>query len=416
MAPPVTKKPKKSAGKKKQQSTTGSVVEVASTGGETAFPKGIKEEKKRTANFLPDEDEFLAKAWCAASVNPVKGCNQKAHEFWQCVQKDYELLQVRAVNDGDQSIVSCYREWAQLKTRFMRHIQPNVNSFNRQYKWAYDHLPSGTPKTVPNVMKLAMQVYKQEYGHEFRFELCVPVLHKMPKFDPFITQTVIDVDTVASGSVRNDVGAGMMGGGLERPIGCKAAKALKKAGEQQGGEVKQIRLQFEELVKTVRRRAAVDELAKLAKSYMISGDVEMAKEATAAMRDLIASPDVQKDDVSFVTGTQYVTGTPAAGVSSSGGRCGATVTPTDLRTDSCGKRDATTALANDDGRNDDDDDDDALGVADGVIHGAIHNLLPHLHTPRASPVASPITCPGFGEDADSIAEESFKFRRHPTKK
>jgi hypothetical protein len=143
------------------------------------------EEKNKAPNFHPDEDELIAKAWVSASENPVVGNGQKAATFWADVHSRYCLLQEKS-----ESIEVNYpRSWNQIKGRFLRHIQVNVGVFNRYYKRAKDTLPSGEPETPENLMELAMNEYASDQKKPFRFALCVPILHALPKFDPFLLDT-----------------------------------------------------------------------------------------------------------------------------------------------------------------------------------------------------------------------------------
>jgi hypothetical protein len=286
----------------------------------------VKEEKgKRTPNFLSKEDELLCKAWVYAAEDPIKGCNQKGFEFWTHVQESYGLLQAKEPPPADAA--GTPRGWMQLKTRFLRHIQPTVNSFNRHYRWAYTNLPSGTPRTFENFMALAKKLYKEEFGTEFKFDLCIPILHETPKFNPFAVSPAIDVDSV-SGNSKNDNGtvnmiiaAGASSSIIERPIGCKAAKAQRKVVE---GNQKEITLMREEiaslrdsLTETLERRLEVKELAELAKMYRQDGDLQLARETTKQMRQLIERNSVKRKKNWCSTTTSTSTSSTASSTPSS---------------------------------------------------------------------------------------------------
>jgi hypothetical protein len=306
------------AGKKKARKpprkVTTAVVEGTATGAgsveaeteETDVKSSIN--KKRTQNYNHTEDYLLSKAWVAISADPVKGCNQKGHEFWAAVLNHYEYLQEKeeATLDAD---ISCKRGWLQLQVRFNRHVQPLMNKFNKHYRWAYYNLPSGTPKTVDNYIKLGKESFFAEYKFHFKMEMCVPILHKSPRFDAFIA--AIDVDAagppgagagVVTPAKKNNVGAGVMGGSLERPMGCKAAKAQKRQSEGTERELSLMRQEISSMGKTIEKRSAVADLARLAKSQRQDGDLDMARETTKKMKDLIERNNgIRIDDVTTTT-------------------------------------------------------------------------------------------------------------------
>jgi hypothetical protein len=125
--------------------------------------------------------------------------------------------------------------------------------------------------------------------------LCVPILHKTPKHNPFIVVTDVDAGSVAGGSssvagtpARNSV-AGIMGGGLDRPMGCKAAKAQKKAVESTERSLSLMHEEMASMRGTMERRSAVDQLYKLAKTYRQEGQTELARDVSRQMRELIES-------------------------------------------------------------------------------------------------------------------------------
>jgi hypothetical protein len=148
-----------------------------------------------------------------------------------------------------------------VKGRFLRHIQPNVSVFNRYYKRAKDTLPSGTPDIEEEVMKVAMEDFFQDNKKRFKFALCVPILHTIPKFCP--TQQLVDEEEAAGGCA---IGA-VSGTTLERPIGAKAAKEQKKDAIQKQDQVKEMRKDFKSYVENSKKKAQFNELLKLAKYY-----------------------------------------------------------------------------------------------------------------------------------------------------
>jgi hypothetical protein len=119
-------------------------------------------------------------AWVSATDNPIVGCGQKSVTFWADIHARYSKLQERSTSPETKFP----RARNQLNGRFLRHIHVNVNVFNRHYKKAAENIPSGNSTTVESFMKRAMEAYQQDQVRPFWFSLCVPILHKIPKFDP----------------------------------------------------------------------------------------------------------------------------------------------------------------------------------------------------------------------------------------
>jgi hypothetical protein len=175
----------------------------------------VDDNLNKAPNFHTDEDHLLAIAWVSASDNSLVGCGQKAAVFWTDVHTRYCQLQEKSVSPETKFP----RTWNQLKGRFLRHIQLNINAFNKYYKKAADNIPSGNCCTVDAIMERAMADYQVDNKKPFRFSACVPILHVIPKFDPMVV-TIIDDNQPEQPSI--------MGCSLQRPMGNKAAKLLKK--------------------------------------------------------------------------------------------------------------------------------------------------------------------------------------------
>jgi hypothetical protein len=231
----------------------------------------------KAPNFHEDEDELVAQAWVSATENPIVGSGQKAAVFWGDVHARYLLLQAksRSIN------TTVDRSWNQVKGRFLRHIQPNVSVFNRYYKRAKDTIPSGTPDIEEEVMKIAMEDYQKDNKKKFRFALCVPILHTIPKFCP--TQQLVDEEEAgcAIGTISGTT--------LQRPMGAKAAKEQKKEAIEKQDQVKEMRKDFKEYVENSKKKAQFNELLKLAKYYRSIGDSVMARAVDDDLKVFIAA-------------------------------------------------------------------------------------------------------------------------------
>jgi hypothetical protein len=236
------------------------------------------EEKNKAPNFHEDEDELVAMAWVSATENPIVGSGQKAAVFWGDVHSRYLLLQARSQSAN----VGNHRSWNQVKGRFLRHIQPNVSVFNRYYKRAKDTLPSGTPDIEEEIMKIAVEDFYQDNKKRFKFALCVPILHQIPKFCPI--QQLADEEEAAGCAI-----GAVSGSTLDRPIGAKAAKELKKEAMVNQDQVKEMRKDFKSYVETSKKKAQFSELLKLAKYYRSIGESVMARAVDDDLKVFIAA-------------------------------------------------------------------------------------------------------------------------------
>jgi hypothetical protein len=165
-------------------------------------------QQSKAKKFNEAEDELLSRAWVSVSMNSIDGTCKKATDFWNAVHTKYELLQLQSC---DSRVNNYARDHNQLKTRFLRYIQPNVLKFNKYYKEAKDNIPSGTPDIEMYIMTEAINKRNMGETKVFYFENCVEILHKVPKFDPYWQDSSAAVDpttgeltgTPATG-IRND--------------------------------------------------------------------------------------------------------------------------------------------------------------------------------------------------------------------
>jgi hypothetical protein len=228
----------------------------------------------KAPNFHSDEDQLLCIAWVSATDNSLVGCGQKAIVFWNDVHTRYTKLQEKSV-----SIETKYpRTWNQLKGRFLRHIQVNVNIFNKYYKKAAENIPSGHSCTTDAIMERAMEEYQLENKKPFRFAACIPVLHIIPKFDPMVV-TVNDDNQPEQPSI--------MGCSLQRPMGNKAAKLMKKNDDKNSTNLSEIKGQFQKMLESTVRKEAFEELVVLGKYYKSIGNVEKMLATTAHLESLV---------------------------------------------------------------------------------------------------------------------------------
>ena len=142
-----------------------------------------------------------------------------------------------------------------MEQRWKKRISKNVQLWNKQY-WKLKGMNKGGWNEDKHVEE-ASALYQSDTGEVFRFAKCVPVLHKLPKFDPMVDPMVVSPpaeksssrppsnDALYSCDEEDDVLETMeeetrkkkpvvnnrappQGSNLERPMGMKKAKLIKK--------------------------------------------------------------------------------------------------------------------------------------------------------------------------------------------
>ena len=149
VAPPLAKK--KAVRRPSDTTTVVPVVVPAASAVATIQQQQQPVVTTKAKKFNEAEDELLCRAWVSSSMNSIDGTGKKAIDFWATVHAKYELLQLQSTDIR----VNHTRDQHQLKTRFLRYIQPNVLKFNKFFKEAKDNVPSGTPDTDIYVMQEA---------------------------------------------------------------------------------------------------------------------------------------------------------------------------------------------------------------------------------------------------------------------
>ena len=197
---------------------------------------------KRQANYLEDEDYLIACAYVNVSVDPIKGVGQKSEAFWTRVLEKYVLLSEKYLSENGVEIP--VRNKQSLEQRRKKKISKSVQLWNKFYKQVKSLPRSGWNED--NYIEEAGKLYQAEVGEPFKCAKCVPVVHKLPKFDPMITSSVVShsssprdaaddgsnpsTDVVSNpprpGNVTNTAPA--QGSKLARPLGMKKAKKLAK--------------------------------------------------------------------------------------------------------------------------------------------------------------------------------------------
>ena len=200
-------------------------------------------------NYSEDEDFLISCAYTNVSVDPIKGVGQKADTFWTRVHEKFLILSQKHFSNQDHDMP--FRTKESIEQRWKKKISKCVQLWNKFYRQLKSVNQSGWNED--KYIEEAGNLYLSEVGEPFKYAKCVPVLHKLPKFDPMVrtsagvmsetTDSPCDaLDTDADGdqssvvvrtpgsrskrNVNNSVPA--QGSKLPRPIGMKKAKKLEK--------------------------------------------------------------------------------------------------------------------------------------------------------------------------------------------
>ena len=195
---------------------------------------------KRQANYSEDEDYLIACAYVNVSVDPIRGVGQKSDTFWTRVLEKYVLLSEKYLSDNGVEIPVRNKE--SIEQRWKKKISKTIQVWNKFYKQVKSVPRSGWNED--DYIAEAGNLYREEVGEPFKCAKCVPIVHKLPKFDPMLSNVArlstgnpdddSDADTT-SDLVRKDAAkkketnaAPAQGSNLARPVGMKKAKKLAK--------------------------------------------------------------------------------------------------------------------------------------------------------------------------------------------
>lgn len=93
----------------------------------------VKPGRTKLANFNPQEDIFLVKAWLEISCDPIVGNSQRGDSFWKRVLERYNFRRGTFPERTRRS----------LSSRWTNNIRPQVSLFAGYYAAAQQQNPSG---------------------------------------------------------------------------------------------------------------------------------------------------------------------------------------------------------------------------------------------------------------------------------
>ncbi|OAV96350.1 hypothetical protein PTTG_00669 [Puccinia triticina 1-1 BBBD Race 1] len=130
---------------------------------------GDSSKKKRSPNWLPQEEEQLACSWLVVSQRPEFLANQTSESFFRAVELDFNQHSKLHHRDHDQIRI----RWAALNTSTLK------------FSAIYNALEKSPPKdsTPDDWMATARKIYsEQSRGHTFKDELAWKRLRHAPKW------------------------------------------------------------------------------------------------------------------------------------------------------------------------------------------------------------------------------------------
>ena len=235
----------------------------------------VKETSKKAPNFKPYEDVLLAKAYANVSTDPVNGTDQKSEVFWSNILAKYNYLMRQLPKSQHISRTS-----DSLRVRWQRTLNKEVQLFNGCYSRLMNKNPSGWNED--KIHEEAVKLYTQKSGHStFKFDECYKILQVLPKFDPM--RSTPDRSICATPTTNCD--GKIMGEDMERPIGTKKAKIMKKL-EYEDSSVADSFGTFQNsmvevnnrLVDVLERKQRHDVWIKQAQFYQAMGNMTLALE------------------------------------------------------------------------------------------------------------------------------------------
>ncbi|KAA1070952.1 hypothetical protein PGT21_050003 [Puccinia graminis f. sp. tritici] len=184
---------------------------------------------KRGANWLPNEDEQLAKSWVKISEDSIQANGQKREEFWNRTAEDFNNFTPGEKRDG---IALKYR-WTPLQKATLK--------FSGIYQKITKNQQSGS--VIADLLPKAKKTYYEEVGKQFQYELAWMILRNSPKWRESQPKEIQDAPTTsvqpdqtpapsqsnATGEIESGATAPLASNSSsKRPLGVHSAKRLMK--------------------------------------------------------------------------------------------------------------------------------------------------------------------------------------------
>ena len=248
--------------------------------------------------FSPADDIFLCRAYCNVFLVATK-C--KGDVFWGRVKETFDALRI------EHGKVDFPNEWslASCRNRYLKTLAAMCGKFAPFLRSAKEVEKSGWG--MEDYMKHAAILWIQQHGKPFKYQECMRIVMRLPKFG--LNNLLLndgedsDEDEDNSKPSANRVIA-VHGASMERPMGTKKAKARAKAlakakalalqsidlsssavsSFDMNSELKRQKTVFTENQLVFKQRV---EWRKMAQLWMAAGNMEKAKYYLLLVDDLV---------------------------------------------------------------------------------------------------------------------------------
>ena len=162
-------------------------------------------------NFTQLEDKYATQAYVHTTADQIQGVGHRREHFYQHVHAHY--LTIFARNNEQQPHP---RTWKQLHDR-LKKIKAATKQFVSVHRKVLAKKQSGS--NDDSNFQEACKLYKETYGHHFKYKHCYDNLKTLPVYDP--TSKVVAAASGTSGSDSDKVITLLspQGATLERPMG-----------------------------------------------------------------------------------------------------------------------------------------------------------------------------------------------------
>ena len=254
-------------------------------------PAPKKEEKKRF--WKPVEDKCLCQAYVSVSGDPTVGNNQTAEQFWTRVMEKCDSFIAKEIEDPKPW------SWDSIRSRFQKTISKSTMVYLKYYKEVHKEDKSGW--TTEMYLDQACKLHKEVENKVFKHRVCARILMALPKFNPdTVPEDAEDQDPFVDDNgggkpPANPIGS-VMGGAVPRPVGCKKAKAIKKATDAatvastaQASAVLSLGRASDNIAITLERNRKIEGIMNRAKLHVKMGNHQKATELMEEAEMLEAS-------------------------------------------------------------------------------------------------------------------------------
>ncbi|XP_074375359.1 glutathione S-transferase T3-like [Apium graveolens] len=180
-----------------------------------------QQKKGRATNFSTEEDILLVSAWRNISMNPIQGSNQTHQTYWERITAFYDQNKTFS---SDRTANSLSHRWSIINC--------SVSKFIGYYNKVQELNQSGLSEQ--DKVRDAMTMYSTLQKKTFQLIQCWTELRNCPKFSSTLKKKTrkspLESPASSASAQSQFIGTPVheIEEQMERPMGKKAAKRLKK--------------------------------------------------------------------------------------------------------------------------------------------------------------------------------------------